>query len=142
MVGRTKKTTLAREQLEDGVALLISGRFVSALTLLGAAEEVLSRLLEEQGGDHPLEKWWIDINNWNRCQGGNEVSRKHVHRVFNEPRNSVKHHTPGGEQSVAIFKVPAAAMMARRASTAAIALQLKYKNKKQLEEWLTDFYRS
>lgn len=142
MVGRTKKTTLAREQLEDGAALLFSGRFVSALTLLGAAEEVLSRLLEEQGGDHPLEEWWNGINEWNRSQGGDDVSRKHVYRFFNEPRNSVKHHTPGEENSVAIFKEPAAAMMARRASTAANALQLKYKNRKQLEEWLADFYSS
>ena len=140
MVARTKKTTLAREQLEDGVALLLSGRYVSALTLLGAAEEVLSRLLEEQGGEHPLEEFWAGINEWNRKHGGNDVSKKHIHRVFNEPRNSVKHHTPGESHSVALFKVPAAALMARRAATAANALGLKYKNRNQLEEWLSNFY--
>ena len=141
MAARRKKTTLAREQLEDGASLLFSGRYVSALTLLGAAEEVLSRLLEEQGGDHPLEDLWAGINEWNRQHGGNDVSKKHVHRVFNEPRNSVKHHTPGELQSVVIFKAPAAAMMAERAAYAAKALGLKYKNSKQLEEWLHN-YRS
>lgn len=140
MVARTKKITFAREQLEDGAALLFIGRYVSALTLLGAAEEVLSRLLEEQGGAHPLDEFWIGINEWNRKYGGSDVSKRHVHRVFNEPRNSVKHHSPGESQSVALFKVPAAALMARRAIAAADALGLKYKNKKQLEEWLSNFY--
>lgn len=142
MVARTKKTTLAREQLEDGATLLLSGRYVSALTLLGAAEEVLSRLLEEKGGEHPLEEFWVGINEWHRRNGRSDVSRNHIRRVFNEPRNSVKQHTPGESTSVALFKIPAAAMMARRAVTAANALGLKYKNRTQLEEWLSNFYRN
>ena len=134
MVGRTKKITLAREQLEDGVQLLLERRYVSALTLLGAAEEILSRLAEEQGGKHFLEGVWEEVNEWNRSVGGDDVSKTHIYRSFNEPRNSVKHHTPGEVPSVSIFKEPAALMMARRAKHAADYLGLKYRNKKMLEE--------
>lgn len=135
MVARTKKTSLAREQLEDGISLLIAGRYISALTLLGAAEEILSRLVEESGGEHPLDEYWLGINEWNRAQGGDAVSKKFVYRFFNEPRNSVKHHTPGEVASVVLFKVAAAAMMARRATKAAEMLNLKYKNRKAYEAW-------
>jgi hypothetical protein len=140
VVGKTKKINLAKEQLEDAVALLFSERYISALTLFGAAEEVLSRLLEEQGLEPPLEEFWSGINEWNRSTGRDEISKKHIYRVFNEPRNSVKHHTPGQDSSVALFKVAAAGLMAKRAATAASNLQLKYKNKKQLEAWLKNFY--
>jgi hypothetical protein len=135
MVARTKKTTVAREQLEDGIALLVSGRYISALTLLGAAEEIMARLIEESGGQHPLDEYWSGINDWNRSHGGNEVSKKFVYRYFNEPRNAVKHHTPGEASSIAIFKVAAAAMMARRATAAADILKLKYKNKAVYDAW-------
>jgi hypothetical protein len=140
MVGRTKKITLAREQLEDGVQLLLERRFVSALTLLGAAEEILSRLAEEQGGKHFLDGIWEEVNALNRGIGGDDVSKRRIYRAFNEPRNSVKHHTPGDVPSVAIFKMPAALMMARRAKHAADYLGLKYRNKQILEERLAAWH--
>ncbi len=140
MVGRTKKITLAREQLEDGVQLLLERRYVSALTLLGAAEEILSRLAEEQGGKHFLDGIWEEVNAWNRRFGGDDVPKTRIYRSFNEPRNSVKHHTPGVVPSVAIFKEPAALMMARRAQHAADYLGLKYRNKKMLEERLAAWH--
>lgn len=46
-MGRTTKIALAREQLEDGIGLFLSGRYVSALTLLGASEEILSRIIQK-----------------------------------------------------------------------------------------------
>ena len=138
MVAKTKKTTLAREQLEDGLSLLAEGRYISALTLLGAAEEILARLVEETGGGHFLDDMWVGINEWNRSQGGQDVSKTFVYRHFNEPRNSVKHHTPGTGSTVSIFKVAAAAMMARRATSAADVLKLKYKNRGIYESWLAE----
>lgn len=140
MVGRTKKINLAREQLEDGVQLLLEKRYVSALTLLGAAEEILSRLAEEQGGKHFLDGIWEEVNAWNRSRGGDDVPKRRIYRSFNEPRNSVKHHTPGDIPSVAIYKEPAALMMARRAQHAADYLGLKYRNKRMLEERLEEWH--
>jgi len=136
MVGRTKKTTIAREQLEDGLLLLMQGRSISALTLLGAAEEVLARLLEESGGIHFLDDMWQGINDWNREQGGSDVPKRTVYRNFNEPRNSVKHHTPGEKAEVVIFKEAAALMMARRALYAADQLKLKCKHRKSYADWV------
>ncbi len=81
---------------------------------------------------------WASINEWNRSQGGQDVSKTFVYRHFNEPRNSVKHHTPGTDTKVSIFKVAAAAMMARRATSAADLLNLKYKNKKLYQKWLAE----
>ncbi|CAD5373087.1 conserved hypothetical protein [Rubrivivax sp. A210] len=136
MVAKTKKMTLAREQLEDGISLLMAARYVSALTLLGAAEEILARLLQEAGGEHPLDDYWKGINEIRRARGGEDLSKSFIHRHFNEPRNQVKHHTPGDAHEVVLHKVAAAVMMARRATTAAKDLNLKYKHQEALDTWL------
>jgi hypothetical protein len=43
------KVDLAREQLDDAISLFLEGQFDSALTLAGAAAEILGRELSERG---------------------------------------------------------------------------------------------
>lgn len=144
MVGRTKKTTIAREQLDDGIELLIAGRYISALTLLGAAEEVLARLVEERTGSHPLDEWWKGLNEDVRARGYQDVAKVRFYKFFNEPRNQVKHHTPGSDPDVALYKQPAAALMAQRAITAADALGLKFRNRARCMAWFhnNDYFQN
>lgn len=138
MVAKTNKRTIAKEQLEDGLDLLLRGRYISALTVLGAAEEVLARLVEAEGGVHPMDQMWQQVNKLSRAKGQGEISKRGMYRRFNEPRNSVKHHTPGDLTSVTLFKVGAAAMMSIRATEAAAKLKLSYRLQKEHEQWLTD----
>lgn len=138
MVAKTNKITIAKEQLEDGLSLLLHGRFISALTLLGAAEEVLARLVEAEGGVHPMDEIWQQANDLSHSKGAGEISKRNLYRSFNEPRNSVKHHTPGHPTSVTLFKVGAAVMMSIRATQAATKLGLSYRFKKEHEQWLIE----
>ena len=49
------KIDLATEQLDDAISLFKRRRFVSALTLAGAAEEILGRALSHRGQQNSLE---------------------------------------------------------------------------------------
>lgn len=50
------KHEIAVVQLEEAIALLIGEKFLCALTLAGAAEEILSRLLNASGQPSAVEQ--------------------------------------------------------------------------------------
>ena len=49
------KVDLAREQLDDAISLFRKKKFVSALTLAGAAEDILGKALSHRGQQNSLE---------------------------------------------------------------------------------------
>jgi len=58
VAAKTNKTTSPREQLEEDIEPFLNKRYVSLLTLLGAAKEIIARLIEEQTSAHPLDETW------------------------------------------------------------------------------------
>ena len=50
------KLDLATQQLDDAISLFLKRQFVSALTLAGAAEEILSKALSHRGEQDSLER--------------------------------------------------------------------------------------
>lgn len=132
------KRTIAREQLEDGIALFLDKRYVSALTLLGAAEEILSRLVEEQTGSHPLEEMWKFSNRMRTRLGTPHISKAATFNIFNRGRNTVKHHTPGETIRVSLNRYDEALSIIQRATASADYLHLRYRNKKAYNDWLRD----
>lgn len=138
MGSRTTKMALAREQLEDGIALFLSGRHVSALTLLGAAEEVFARIIEERTGAHPLEQDWLRANRIRSLLGNPHISKQEIFRIHNAGRNLVKHHTPGDPVRVTHERFAEAFMMIQRAIGCADGLRIRYRGKKEYRRWYID----
>lgn len=135
MPSRLSKMTLAREQLEDGIALFLSARYVSALTLLGAAEEILSRLIEESEGAHPLEADWHRANSIRSRLGKPHISKRQIFQIYNHGRNTVKHHTPSESRYVQHDRFGEAFMMIQRAISSAERFKLKYKGRREYTRW-------
>jgi len=137
-MGRTTKIALAREQLEDGIGLFLSGRYVSALTLLGASEEILSRIIQEKTGTHPLENLWQWANRTRTRLGRPHISKQEIFKSWNAGRNTVKHHNLGEPQSLSHDRFGEAFMMIQRATGSADYLKLKYIGKKSYKAWLVE----
>ncbi|WP_144380937.1 hypothetical protein [Stutzerimonas stutzeri] len=137
-MARTTKIALAREQLEDGIGLFLSGRYVSALTLLGASEEILSRIIQEQTGTHPLENLWQWANRTRTRLGHPHLSKQEIFKSWNAGRNTVKHHNPGEPQNLNHDRFGEAFMMIQRATSCADHLKLKYVGKKLYKAWLVE----
>ena len=137
-MGRTTKIALAREQHEDGISLFLSGRYVSALTLLGASEEVLSRIIQEKTGTHPLENLWQWANKTRTRLGHPHISKQAIFKLSNAGRNTVKHHNIGESQSLRHDRFGEAFMMIQRATSCADNLKIKYTGKKLYKAWLIE----
>jgi hypothetical protein len=137
-MSRTTKIALAREQLEDGIDLFLRGRYVSALTLLGASEEILSRIIQERTGTHPLEYLWQWANRTRTRLGHPHISKQEIFKSWNAGRNTVKHHNLGGPQNLSHDRFGEAFMMVQRATSCADNLKLKYVGKKLYKAWLVE----
>jgi hypothetical protein len=131
----TTKIALAREQLEDGIALFLAERYVSSLTLLGAAEEILGRIIEAASGAHPLEADWQKANRIRTALGHPHISKAELFRSFNAGRNKVKHHSPGQTLRVTHDRFGVAFMMIQRATSCADYLNLRYKGRTDYRAW-------
>lgn len=135
-MGRTTKIALAREQLEDGIGLFLSGRYVSALTLLGSSEEILSKIIQEKTGDHPLENLWQRANRTRTRLGHPHISKQEIFRSYNAGRNTVKHYNFGEPLILDHDRFGEAFMMIQRATSSADYLKIKYTGKKLYKAWL------
>lgn len=94
---------IAECQLERSIELYIDKEdYISALTLSGAAEEILGKLLNKQGKSH-----WLDeiLNGAIRALGFRKSSldtpearraRKEISNLANYHRNRLKHHNKDG----------------------------------------------
>ena len=55
----SERTSLAAEQLDVAIEMFLASRSdVSALTLAGAAEEVLGQAVKLRGGENVLQEWF------------------------------------------------------------------------------------
>jgi hypothetical protein len=138
MTDRTTKISIAREQLEDGIALFLMKRYVSSLTLLGASEEIMARIIEGAVGKHPLEHSWELANVIRSKLGHPHISKQEIFRSYNAGRNAVKHHSPGQSLHLNHARFGEAFMMIQRATWCADHLKLRYKGKKEYRFWYVE----
>jgi hypothetical protein len=110
------RLTLATEQLEDAIRLHLGGRYASATTLAGAAEEVFGKLAERAGQLNVIQDGFASAAViWQFFPAhAPEKPFKEYRDHENATRNSLKH--LGDDQSdefVADLAVESAKMIAR-----------------------------
>ncbi len=139
MANHSKKINLAREQLEDAIDMLVNGRYISCLTLAGAAEEVFTALADAKLGKNPFNLIHELINYDLVAQGHKQISRGKFRKVRNGARNLVKHHDQGDNESVHINRREQAVATLGQAMISADMLEVKYKNKRKYNAWLKNY---
>lgn len=93
---KREKLKIATDQLETAIRLHDEKNFVSAITLAGAAEEILGRLLKAKGGTTALETRQQTTGVAYKILWGDDTTPKRVAHVANYTRNEVKHHDATG----------------------------------------------
>jgi len=97
---RLTKRRIALIQLEQSLRLLEEGDSVSALTLAGAAEEILGRIASRKGYEPRVEyhaAWLGSLYDWAKKP---RPTRKQLVSTINELRNHLKHQDDGRNISV------------------------------------------
>lgn len=86
------KFDIAEEQLIESINLYIDGKsLVSALTLAGAAEEILGKLVKNQGLDNALNQKVADLCELHELCFGEKPDPKTYLNLRNNARNEAKH---------------------------------------------------
>jgi hypothetical protein len=132
----SQKINLAKEQLEDAISMFVKGRYVSCLTLAGAAEEVLTALVESKTGKNPFNIIHEIINYDLVAMGRQKITRGHFRKTRNRARNSVKHHNQNDSEYVYINRRGQAAAMLGQAIISADLIELKYKYRRKYFTYL------
>ena len=94
------KQDLAIEQLDRAIGLLLDHQdVICAITLAGAAEEILGKILESTGTRNALQE---RIDEFIREGGlaGEEWKSKHYTEIANSARDALKHYGDGSGYSV------------------------------------------
>lgn len=111
---RLTKRKIALIQLEQSLNLLEAGDPVSALTLAGAAEEILGRVASRKGQEARVEynaDWLGSFYDWANKP---RPSKKRLISILNAPRNHLKHQNDGRNIKVeADFQFEAEEMILR-----------------------------
>lgn len=85
------KIDIAEQQLTEAIELFCVNKPIPAITLAGAAEEILGKLVKESGNTNALEravKERCDVFQEIYTEPGNE---KEFINIMNQPRNELKH---------------------------------------------------
>ncbi len=135
MPNHSKKINLAKEQLEDAIELLLVKRYISALTLAGAAEEIFTALAHEKTGNNPFDSLHKLFNISLSEAGEQNISKANYRRLRNSAKNHAKHHDFGDSNSVQFNRLNQAYAKILQATLSADILEVKYKNKRKFSNW-------
>ena len=95
------KLQLARHQLDRAIRLLLDERDpICAITLAGAAEEILGKLIQLQGGTHSLQDFIDECVTIGRERFKEEWKTKDFAEMENFYRNELKHYVAGSDITV------------------------------------------
>ena len=105
---------IAEHQLLAALKLWREGDYLSALTLAGAAEEILGKRLRNLGRESSFEQIKNEIIGLARVQGDTDLkTEKLVAELLNQSRNELKHYS--GDESLCFDLREDAAEMLERA---------------------------
>lgn len=108
-----KKIEIAEEQLFHAIELYLDGeRLISSITLSGAAEEILGKLVNLNEQENALEIKVTDLCEMHETIFGEVANPKDYIRLRNKARNGLKH--IGKESSISIDIEQEAVSLIRR----------------------------
>jgi len=94
------KLQLAQVQLDRAIRLYLDeSDFVCAITLAGAAEELLGKLLASSNSQPIVENYAVAISKFNVALGGAPIEKKDAISELNAARDSLKHFGDGSPVS-------------------------------------------
>lgn len=136
------KSEVALTQLNDAISLFVNEHFISSLTLAGAADGVLSGLLQAKGEKCEAE---VSVELFKTFREVLDLDPEIDHkpkaeffREWNQDRNRVKHHNKNESSTISINSSDAAYWMLRRALSNAKRLGLQVSLKSKFENWLVE----
>lgn len=133
------KPQIAIVQLNEAICLFICERFLAALTLAGAAEEILGKLLVRRGELPTIKDSTAAIERL-RAETGlhamGKASEREVIDAWNRARNTAKHLVEPEEELVTLNLCDEAYWIIRRALANAEKLGLKVTGAQDFENWV------
>ena len=105
------KIDVARSQLEWAIDQFLSSKdFIPALTLAGAAEDILGTLLQRKSKEkHVLQ----NLYEWHQENTGEKIAFGDFARKANFTRNTLKHANEESEDQIEVFRWEAVQMIMR-----------------------------
>ena len=133
------KREIAETQLVEAISLFLSGNYVCAITLAGAAEEIFARLVNAQGATSAVESSFEVIQTIREKIGLEAVGEKPKKTIFNEwnaARNELKHYDKDAVDKITINLFDEACWMIRRALANAMKIEVQISNAVDFENWI------
>ena len=133
------KPEIAISQLNEAISMFVQLRFLPAITLAGAAEEILGKLLIRQGVPHVISESVSAIERL-RDQTGLHVmadsSGREIIDSWNHARNAAKHLIGPETESITLNLCDEAYWLIRRAIANADKLGLSVAGSQDFENWV------
>ncbi len=133
------KQEVALIQLNDAIALFTQRRFLAALTLAGAAEEILGKLLVRKGELPTVKESTAAIERLRTETGlriGGDSSERELIDGWNQARNAAKHLVGAEDQPLTLNLCDEAYWMVRRAIANAEKLGQSVAAAQDFENWV------
>lgn len=133
------KTEVASVQLIEAIDLFLAGKFLCAITLAGASEEILARLLNARGDKSIVEDSFGAIQHIREVTGITVMDGRPRNEIFNKwnsARNSLKHHGKADDEALRINLFDEAFWMIKRALVNAEKLNVSIRNQLDFENWV------
>lgn len=107
---KTSKELIAKTQIDTAIQLFLSDAdFISALTLAGAAEEILGSFIKREKNTHILG----ELHAWYQETMEQQIDYGTFSRNANFTRNSLKHANEPLEDTVEVFRWETVQMLMR-----------------------------
>lgn len=132
------KVDIARVQLTEAITLFTEEKFLCALTLSSAAEEIFARLLNSNNEKSVVEVSFEKIQKIREVAGLAMMESKPKNEIFNQwnmARNIVKHHNKKDNEIVTINLFDESFWMIKRAIANASQLGVTIGNELDFESW-------
>ena len=133
------KSEVAQLQLTEAILLFTTEKFLPAITLAGAAEEILGNLLHRKAGLSTIKESAKVIENLRQKTGlplMGEMSEREMIDDWNATRNSLKHLVGPEDEPITVNLCDEAYWMIKRALANAKRLQLSIPNEQDFENWV------
>jgi hypothetical protein len=132
-----RRIDLAIEQLDTALELFLSGRsFASALTIAGAAEEILGKALSLTDRQHVLDYRYESLNAMHLELHGTPIQKEQFFKDENRARNAAKHMRSLAEDTITVDLQEAAVWMLVRACANYDALEYPRTDRmRQFDDW-------
>lgn len=116
----------------------MSEKFLCAITLSGAAEEIFGRLLNSVNQDSTIEESYNHIEELRKNTVLDWMGGKPRNKIFNHwnnARNTIKHHNKNENKNVTLNLFDEAYWMIQRALSNAKKLEVNISNETEFKNW-------